>query len=199
MDIQACVTSEIKLAVGPKLYEQMNIRAYVQQIAEFNSQTSSKFIELLSNSTHPMTINRIQAILRFYRSGRLLGARERRPRGRGAGERLLGLRRCPAYPPTALKTEVPLFVLRSALGTFDRHGENPLVGIDGRRKKHFIHYCSNISTYGTRNPLVLMKERDFVREHTCGKLERVMPATEDTRTRGYYRCPTRSTPRPSRT
>lgn len=68
MDIQACVTSEIKLAVGPKLYEQMNIRAYLQQIADFNSQTSSKFIELLSNTTHPLTINRIQAILRFYRS-----------------------------------------------------------------------------------------------------------------------------------
>ncbi|HLO04357.1 MAG TPA: M48 family metalloprotease [Symbiobacteriaceae bacterium] len=68
MDIQACVTSEIKLAVGPKLYEQMNIRAYLQQIADFNSQTSSKFIELLSNTTHPLTINRIQAILRFYRA-----------------------------------------------------------------------------------------------------------------------------------
>lgn len=68
MDIHACVTSEIKLAVGPKLYEQMNIRAYLQQITDFNSQSYAKFIELLSNRTHPLTINRIQAVLRFYRS-----------------------------------------------------------------------------------------------------------------------------------
>jgi|GEM_PF-4588341 len=68
MNIQACVTSEIKLAVGAKLYEQMNIQAYLLQIEEFSHTTGSKFIEILNDATHPMTVNRILHVIRFYRS-----------------------------------------------------------------------------------------------------------------------------------
>lgn len=68
MNIQACVTSEIKLAVGAKLYEQMNIQAYLMQMEEFSHSTGSKFIEILHDRTHPMTVNRILHVIRYYRS-----------------------------------------------------------------------------------------------------------------------------------
>ncbi len=67
-DIQACVTSEIKLSVGANMFNQMNIQAYMQQIDEFNSSLASKFIEVIQDQTHPMTVNRILAVIRFYRS-----------------------------------------------------------------------------------------------------------------------------------
>lgn len=68
MNLQACVTSEIKLAVGGQLYEQMNIQAYLMQIEEFSHTTGSKFIEILNDATHPMTVNRILHVIRYYRS-----------------------------------------------------------------------------------------------------------------------------------
>ncbi len=68
MNLQACVTSEIKLAVGAKLYEQMNIQAYLLQIEEFSHTKGSKFIEILNDATHPMTVNRILHVIRYYRS-----------------------------------------------------------------------------------------------------------------------------------
>lgn len=68
LNLQACITSEIKLSVGAHLFQKMNIQAYLQQIDDFNQQTGSKLVEFLNDSTHPLTVNRIQALIRFYRS-----------------------------------------------------------------------------------------------------------------------------------
>lgn len=68
LNLQACVTAEIKLSVGAQLFKQMNIQAYLQQIDDFNNQAGSKLVEFLNDATHPLTVNRIQALLRFYRS-----------------------------------------------------------------------------------------------------------------------------------
>lgn len=68
LNIQAAVTGMIKLSVGAHLYNQMNIQAYMQQIDDFNASTGSKLVEVLGDMTHPLTVNRIQALLRFYRS-----------------------------------------------------------------------------------------------------------------------------------
>lgn len=67
-DLQACITMQIKLAVGAPMYDQMNIQAYMQQMDDFSKASSSKLIEFLNDQSHPMTVNRILALIRYYRS-----------------------------------------------------------------------------------------------------------------------------------
>lgn len=63
-DIDSALSALIKLAVGKKLYEQLNIKGYVAQIktAEMSSVKLSEFL-----ISHPLITNRIKSLMLFWR------------------------------------------------------------------------------------------------------------------------------------
>jgi len=63
-DIDHSISALIKLAVGKKLYKQLDIKGYISQIKTANK-TSVKFSELLGD--HPLITNRIKSLMLFWR------------------------------------------------------------------------------------------------------------------------------------
>ncbi len=63
-DIDAGITSFIKMTIGAKLYKTLNISGYLQQVGNADK-TSIKFGEILVD--HPFTTNRIKNLLLFWR------------------------------------------------------------------------------------------------------------------------------------
>lgn len=63
-DIDNGISALIKLAVGEKLYKDLDIKGYIAQIKTAN-RTSVKFSELLGN--HPLITNRIKNLMVFWR------------------------------------------------------------------------------------------------------------------------------------
>lgn len=63
-DIDSSISALIKLAVGKKLYQDLDIKGYIAQIKTANK-TSVKFSELLGD--HPLITNRIKSLMIFWR------------------------------------------------------------------------------------------------------------------------------------
>ncbi|MCD8485144.1 M48 family metallopeptidase [Candidatus Woesebacteria bacterium] len=63
-DIDSSISALIKLAVGEKLYKDLDIKGYIAQIKTAN-RTSVKFSELLGS--HPLITNRIKNLMIFWK------------------------------------------------------------------------------------------------------------------------------------
>ena len=64
-DIDSAITTMIKLAVGAKLFEELNLKGYIAQIKK-SKNTSVKLSETMG--THPFITNRIINLLKFWRT-----------------------------------------------------------------------------------------------------------------------------------
>jgi Zn-dependent protease with chaperone function len=65
-DLRAALRALVKLAVGPRLAEQINIDELVQQTREAAADTSARFAETLAS--HPFLLKRIDALIQFWNS-----------------------------------------------------------------------------------------------------------------------------------
>jgi Zn-dependent protease with chaperone function/rRNA maturation endonuclease Nob1 len=65
-DVKAVITTQTKLAVGPALFEKVDIMEFYQQALDLDKTRLGFIAEL--GATHPYTINRIRDAVRFYRS-----------------------------------------------------------------------------------------------------------------------------------
>jgi Zn-dependent protease with chaperone function len=65
-DLPAALGALVKLAVGPRLAEQLNVDELVQQTREVAADTSARFAETLAS--HPFLLKRIEALIQFWHS-----------------------------------------------------------------------------------------------------------------------------------
>jgi len=65
-DLKAAIAAMCKLAVGPKLFEQMDIDDFMNQQMTIDQNDVTKLSENLS--THPYLVKRVHAIKKFYES-----------------------------------------------------------------------------------------------------------------------------------
>ena len=67
-NVTSSMSALAKVAVGKELYEKLNLQRYIEQIRDINDDEWAKLGEMLSS--HPYLIQRLLALLRFYKSER---------------------------------------------------------------------------------------------------------------------------------